>query len=331
MVAINVGGEAYSASNGITYIADRYYVGGDITDWSWVGDVAGTNDESIYLSERWGDFQYSIPMPSGSYDVLLQFSELNWTAPGDRRISAVIENISMLRDFDIYNAAGFGSALDLKFGNIQVKDGNLTIKISATADAGTLAGIVVTRNAGSGSSVGSAIDYVLPSTPINLTASKVVNKQLSLTWGGSTDNVGVVGYRIYRDGAYITTVTGLSYDDLGLTPDTTYQYTVKAVDGAGNESVPVSLTAKTYMISGGVTLQWADPSARVNGTPLSGSDIGGFQIRYKLVSSTAYTVINVPAKTYSYTFPNLSGDYIFEIATVDVGGLYSEYVRAPNQ
>lgn len=330
-MAINVGGAAYSASNGVTYIADRYFTGGEVTDWSWVEDVVSTKDDPIYLSERWGDFQYNIPMSNGSYDVILQFSELHWSAPGDRKISAVLENITMLYDFDIFKSAGYGSALDLNFGNIQVNDGNLTIKLSATADAGTLAGIVVKRAAVTSSSgvagTGSATDATAPTTPANLQAASIRDKQITLSWGQSSDNVAVVGYKIYRNGTYVGTATGLSYIDSGLTADTTYQYTVKAVDAAGNESFPIALIAKTYLIAGNVTLTWAQPSQRADLSPLPPSEIGGYQVRYKLSSATSYTLIKVPAGTYSYSISNLVGDYVFEIATYDTAGVYSEFIR----
>jgi Fibronectin type III domain len=57
-----------------------------------------------------------------------------------------------------------------------------------------------------------------------------------LSWNASTDNVGVTGYNIYRDGAKVGTSPNTSYVDTGLTPDATYSYSITAVDAAGNES-----------------------------------------------------------------------------------------------
>ncbi|KKR82884.1 MAG: Exoglucanase A, partial [Candidatus Nomurabacteria bacterium GW2011_GWA2_40_97] len=70
----------------------------------------------------------------------------------------------------------------------------------------------------------------LPSfTPVSIS-------QINLTWNISIDNVGVTGYRIYRDGNQIATTTAASYSDNGLTPNTNYSYTVSAYDAVGNES-----------------------------------------------------------------------------------------------
>ena len=83
-------------------------------------------------------------------------------------------------------------------------------------------------------------DTVSPSAPGNLTATDVQATQVTLGWDASTDNVAVVGYDIYRDGGLITTTSPseLSYQDLTVLPDNTYDYHVIARDAAGNESAP---------------------------------------------------------------------------------------------
>ncbi|GIO97436.1 hypothetical protein J14TS5_25220 [Paenibacillus lautus] len=61
---------------------------------------------------------------------------------------------------------------------------------------------------------------------------------VSLAWNNATDNVGVSGYEVYRGTTLVTTVSGstLSYTVSGLTPNTAYNFTVKARDAAGNVS-----------------------------------------------------------------------------------------------
>ncbi|MCI0528432.1 MAG: fibronectin type III domain-containing protein, partial [Nitrospira sp.] len=79
-------------------------------------------------------------------------------------------------------------------------------------------------------------DTTPPSTPTNLQASVVSSSQINLSWAASTDNVGVVGYKIYRGGTQIATSQTTSYLNTGLSPSTTYSYTVAAYDAAGNTS-----------------------------------------------------------------------------------------------
>ena len=53
-------------------------------------------------------------------------------------------------------------------------------------------------------------DTVPPSTPTTLSASAVSSSQINLTWTASTDNVGVTGYKIFRDGAQVGTSAALA-------------------------------------------------------------------------------------------------------------------------
>ncbi|MDH4056960.1 MAG: fibronectin type III domain-containing protein, partial [Gammaproteobacteria bacterium] len=75
-----------------------------------------------------------------------------------------------------------------------------------------------------------------PTIPGNLAGTALSTSRISLTWSPSVDNVAVAGYEIRRDGTLVTTVTGTSYTDTGLTPNTGYTYTVAASDSAGNVS-----------------------------------------------------------------------------------------------
>ena len=79
-------------------------------------------------------------------------------------------------------------------------------------------------------------DEELPSTPTDLSATPVSGSQVDLTWTESTDNVGVTGYNIYRDGVQVGTAETTGYSDTGLQSNTTYGYYVEAYDAAGNES-----------------------------------------------------------------------------------------------
>ena len=65
----------------------------------------------------------------------------------------------------------------------------------------------------------------------------------TLTWGAATDNVGVAGYRVYRDAALIKTVATLSYVDPGLPHIDMAVYAVAAIDAAGNEGTRTRISA----------------------------------------------------------------------------------------
>lgn len=87
-------------------------------------------------------------------------------------------------------------------------------------------------------------DYDPPTIPENVELADRSSKQIHLTWNASKDNVGVKGYRIYRNDKLVTTVDTCEYTDMLLTKDTSYTYVVEAFDAAGNasksEPVPMS-------------------------------------------------------------------------------------------
>jgi chitodextrinase len=88
-------------------------------------------------------------------------------------------------------------------------------------------------------------DCVAPSVPSGLTVSGVTNTSVSLSWAAASDNVGVTGYQVFRDGVSVGSPTTTSYTDTGRSPGQTYQYTVRARDAAGNVSGPSSAVSGT--------------------------------------------------------------------------------------
>mgnify|MGYP001585905704 FL=1 len=117
----------------------------------------------------------------------------------------------------------------------------------------------------------STTDTTAPSSATNLTATQVNNwYAINLSWSASTDNIGVVGYKVYRNGAQIysaatsSSLSTLRYCDCAwnnppstITFGTTYAYTVSAYDAAGNVSPQSSAASVTPM---GETTASSSPS-----------------------------------------------------------------------
>jgi hypothetical protein len=79
-------------------------------------------------------------------------------------------------------------------------------------------------------------DNITPSIPTGLMATAISSSQINMSWNASKDNIGVSGYKIYRDGMHLKSDTSNSTSDTGLGPETQHCYTVSAYDAAGNES-----------------------------------------------------------------------------------------------
>jgi glucose/arabinose dehydrogenase/chitodextrinase len=100
-------------------------------------------------------------------------------------------------------------------------------------------------SAASNTATASTLDTTPPSVPGNLGAQVFSSSEVNLSWNASSDNAGVTGYKIFRDGALVTTVPGTSYQDTGRSAGTTYSYTVLARDAAANESAQTSAVTAT--------------------------------------------------------------------------------------
>jgi fibronectin type 3 domain-containing protein len=81
-------------------------------------------------------------------------------------------------------------------------------------------------------------DTVPPSTPGGLTGGSSNPTTASMSWNASTDNVGVAGYNILRNGNFIAKTALQVFQDSGLTEATKYTYAIEAFDLAGNISAP---------------------------------------------------------------------------------------------
>jgi hypothetical protein len=109
-----------------------------------------------------------------------------------------------------------------------------------------------TVNGGSCAGGGGSTDKTPPSVPGNLHSTGVTSSSVSLAWNASTDNVGVTGYDVFVGGSAAVTVTGTSATVDGLAASTTYSFTVKAHDAAGNVSAAgTAVSVKTSAGGGG--------------------------------------------------------------------------------
>ena len=114
-----------------------------------------------------------------------------------------------------------------------------------------------------GAATSACSDTSPPTTPTSLATSGVNQSVITLSWGASSDNVGVSGYGRYRNGSLLSNGTGTSYTFSGLACGTSYTLTVDAYDAAGNRSAKASVSAATSACTAappGTANLWVDPS-----------------------------------------------------------------------
>ncbi|MFH0900075.1 MAG: discoidin domain-containing protein [Pseudomonadota bacterium] len=168
---------------------------------------------------------------------------VSWTAPGDDGM----EGEAASYDLRIGAcAAGHESRTSLATGAplpagsperyfvTGLPPGAYCLSMIATDESGNaseLSNVVEIRT-----SAAPAPDTAPPTAPTGLEAQGTSPSQIEVSWQPATDNVGVAGYRVLRDGVEVGTTTVTGFGDSGLAAAQSYVYAVKTFDWAGNES-----------------------------------------------------------------------------------------------
>jgi chitodextrinase len=115
---------------------------------------------------------------------------------------------------------------------------------AVAVEAVDIDGIVSSSRLSGSTTTLTSTDATPPTEPANLTAVAVTKTTIAVSYDAATDDVGVMGYKIYVNGAETGTTTVRRYTITGLAAGATYKVEVKAYDAAGNESTgqPVAVT-----------------------------------------------------------------------------------------
>ena len=171
-------------------------------------------------------------------------------------------------------------------------------------------------------------DIIAPTAPAGLAASDVSYTKLTLSWDASTDDTGVAGYDIYRNDKKIMTVSGTSYTDRNLTPDTEYSYYVVAKDATLNTSAlskTVTVTTlkdeESPVVPQGVELRQRYAAALTISWQVSKDNVEtkGYHIyrNGELIKDTA-------ADTYTDSGLEANSHYVYQFTAYDGAGNESE-------
>ena len=180
-----------------------------------------------------------------------------------------------------------------------------------------------------------------PSVPANLRTTNITYSAVSLAWDGSTDNVGVTTYTIYRNGALVGSVNGATttYNDNTVSSGTSYAYTVEAFDAAANgsgqsASLPVTVptppsiftfipVADSYVNEGSPTTNYGNSSSlRADGSPFVRS-----YLRFN-VQGLVGTVVKATLRVYATSSSSVGYD-IRGVSDNSWGETTLNYTNAP--
>ncbi|HEY9051917.1 MAG TPA: fibronectin type III domain-containing protein [Gammaproteobacteria bacterium] len=179
----------------------------------------------------------------------------------------------------------------------------------------------------------SPADTTAPTAPGNLrTSSTPTQTQVSLIWDASTDNIGVAYYRVYRNSTQISQTTNTTYIDSSVAAGTSYSYTVRAYDAAGNFTASSALQVSTAAAAAAsASLSWTPPTQNSDDSALT--DLTGYVIYYGTSPTSLNNTLQVNLGLTEVVIDNLQSGvtYYFAITAVNSLGVESDLSNIVNK
>ncbi len=206
-------------------------------------DVAGMPAEISFhvnqvttLDNRWYNVVFTKGITDASWNDAKQILWAQLENPAgalvEMQIGSPSKPASIMVDNAIVNDVGSQSTYDQASGAAWYYDINAQkVRLKVVQGSG-ISSVLVEFSAKS--------DTLPPSVPTGLTVVPLGMRQADLSWTASTDNTGVQGYTIYRDGVELAVVNGgaTTYSDTTTAASASYTYTIDAFDPYGNHSAP---------------------------------------------------------------------------------------------
>ncbi|WP_375434373.1 malectin domain-containing carbohydrate-binding protein [uncultured Hymenobacter sp.] len=322
---IRAGGGAVNTSIG-NFGADQYFSGGSTAGGG--NAIAGTTDDALYQSERYGTFTYNLPVANGPYTVKLHFAEIYWSAVGQRVFDVTAEGTKVLGAYDIFKKVGQNTATTETF-TVNVTDGQLTLafaKGTTGADQPKLSAIEVlgggTVNQAPTANAGADKTITLP------TASTVLS-------GSGTDPDGTISTHTWTqvsgpNTATFTSKTVAQPTVSGLVAGV-YVFSLVVTDNAGLASAAdqMSVTVNSATNTAPVANAGADKTVTLPTSSVtldgSGTDTNGQIASYAWTQVSGPNTATFTSKTVAQPTVSglIAGSYVFSLIVTDNGGLAS--------
>lgn len=220
------------------------------------------------------------------------------------------------------------SPLNYSWNTKSISNGNHTIMVKAYDKASNISSatnnVTVTN-----------VDTTAPAAPTGLSATAVDSGQVDLKWNNATGTT-VVGYEVSRDGKTIATgVKAANYSDTNVSADTTYSYSVIAVNGTGNKSAasatvsvktPAVVSTSAPQVPTGLQATASNQEIKLLWKANNESNIKQYGIRFRKAGSNYWTFL-ATSQTTSYDVAKLPPN---DSAPLN-GTTYEFSIRARNE
>jgi fibronectin type 3 domain-containing protein len=297
--------------------------------WPWKMENAEFNVDSPDLFRARGPFSFWAPLDS--YFIQTMANLANYT----QMLYSTAEGSTYFQAYQTYGGTtANGGGANCTCTTASCSEGGIVATENSLAETAARTASFTTTGFFNNSLLVTPPDVVPPSAPVSLSGT-IGYTSTTLSWTGSTDNVGVAGYNVYRctkppcTPVWIANSAATSYVDSGLTDNTTYDYRVQAFDMANNTSAmsnTISLTtalntppnAPTNIVATAVSPKQIDISWSA---PQSGSGLGSYLIYAGTSPSSLVQIMVLPPTSTSYQNQPLSPAtaYYYGVVAVEQG------------
>jgi len=295
-----------------------------------MSDPKSKNNPDTYQGQYWhtaATDNFGVHKNSGVQNKWFYLLSEGGTGTNDNNYSYSITGIGMTkaaqiayRNLTVY-LTSTSNFFDARNGAIQAAEDLFGV-------GSTEANATIAAWAAVGVNTSSSSDIIPPTVPLNLVAGSTVTEyNVDLTWNASTDNIGVVGYNIYRNGSVIATSpnTNHTVDDY-MPNNTLYNFEVVAFDVAGNIS-GLSNTVSVWLD----TIEPSDPTnLSSSNTTTTSTELSWTAAtdNFGIAGYNLYVDNNLPITlnntTYSVTGLTPGTTYSFKVTAVDTSGNESD-------
>ncbi len=319
---INSGGSTVNFS-GQVWASDKSFNGGNT--YSNSSAIAGTTNDAIYQSERYGNHSYQVSVPAGKYKVRLHFAEIFHTATNKRKFNVNVENSQgLLTNYDIVAKAGVKTARVEEFRNVNVTDGVLNISFVSVLDNAKASAIEIV----------SEVPVIINNAPVVI--AKIADLQQSIAVTTQTiplvttfsDDQGVskLAYTVSGN-SNATLVAGtiagapsLSLNFNGNLAGTS-QLKIRATDSAGlyaEDTFNITVVNQAPVANAGADKSITLPGSTTQFTG-SGTDVDGTikSWLWTQVSGPSSVISNGNTATISVSGLISSGTYVYQLSVTD--------------
>lgn len=150
------------------------------------------------------------------------------------------------------------------------------------------------------------IDDIAPTAPGPLSAAHTTFASAVVSWPAATDNVGVTGYTVYRNGVQIASLSpsAISLTDGSVLAGSSYTYTVKAADAVGHVSTSAPLTVAVPMTDATAWYRVANVKSGLCVSSQNSGSTDGTSLQQSACASPTLT-----SQSWQFQGPNADGYY----------------------